>query len=405
MSVRPAAVAALLLTVAAAGCEPPRVAQAEKATPPAKVAHPAKEDDLNTVVLTAEAESRLGLTTATVARKPVARTRSIAGDVVVPPGRLIIVAAPLVGTLQAPEGGIPTPGTAVKKGQAIVSLLPLLSPEARATMGNALVAAEGDVEQARKALEVAEVRLRREERLQQGSLSGKGALVDAQKQHETAQTALKAAEGRRDSLSKTMAQTEGGALKPLPIPAPEDGMLRNVAALAGQQVAAGATLFEVERLDPVWVRVPVYVGDLRQVASDRPARIGGLADAPAAPTIEARPVAAPPSGDPLAITADLFYEVANPDHALRPGEKVAVTLPLRGQEEGLVVPASALYYDIQGGTWVYEQVKDHTYVRRRVEVDHVTGDSAVLARGPQPGAKVVTVGVAELYGTEFGFSK
>jgi hypothetical protein len=35
----------------------------------------------------------------------------------------------------------------------------------------------------------------------------------------------------------------------------------------------------------------------------------------------------------------------------------------------------------------------------------VVGKDAVLESGPAPGAKVVTVGVAELFGTEFGVGK
>ena len=52
----------------------------------------------------------------------------------IPPGRSSIVSAPQTGTLVAAEGGVvPTPGLAVKKGQAIFTLLPLLSAD-RAVM-------------------------------------------------------------------------------------------------------------------------------------------------------------------------------------------------------------------------------------------------------------------------------
>jgi len=37
-----------------------------------------------------------------------------------------------------------------------------------------------------------------------------------------------------------------------------------------------------------------------------------------------------------------------------------------------------------------------------VEVSRIAGDRASLARGPAPGARVVTAGAAELFGTEFG---
>ena len=74
-----------------------------------------------------------------------------------------------------------------------------------------------------------------------------------------------------------------------------------------------------------------------------------------------------------------------------------------------MVPWSAVVHDIHGGTWVYERTAPRVYTRRRVEVKHVQGSGAeaqaVLARGPAPGAMVVSVGAAELFGTEFGTRK
>jgi hypothetical protein len=84
---------------------------------------------------------------------------------------------------------------------------------------------------------------------------------------------------------------------------------------------------------------------------------------------------------------------------------VAVTLALRGAEESLVVPWSAVVHDVLGGAWVYEQTAADTFLRRRVEVRFVIEGQAVLAAGPAPAAQVVTEGVAELFGTEFGMGK
>lgn len=67
-----------------------------------------------------------------------------------------------------------------------------------------------------------------------------------------------------------------------------------------------------------------------------------------------------------------------------------------------VVPYSALIYDPQGGTWVYISPKPRTFVRHKVDVDYIEGDIVVLNDGPATGTIVASVGVAELYGTEFG---
>jgi len=67
-----------------------------------------------------------------------------------------------------------------------------------------------------------------------------------------------------------------------------------------------------------------------------------------------------------------------------------------------VVPYAAVLYDLHGGTWVYTNPEPRAFIRHRIVVDHIDGDNAVLSEGPPTGTEVVTVGVAELFGTEFG---
>ena len=95
--------------------------------------------------------------------------------------------------------------------------------------------------------------------------------------------------------------------------APVKGVLQNLHAQVDQQVPAGAILFDVAEMDPIWVKVSVYVGDLERLAVDRPAGVGSLADPPGVKVRAAQPVTAPPSGDPLAATVHLYYQVENHD--------------------------------------------------------------------------------------------
>ncbi len=401
--------AATLGVLAIAGCQRAGGDAKPSAKPPApaKVEGATKEADLATITLTDEAETHLGVVTAKVDQKPVPRTTTYAGEVTIPSGRLTAVTSPFVGSLQAPpRASIPVPGAAVKQGQPVFVLVPILSPESQATMAPLLIESQGQVKQATEQLHIAKLTLDRAEDLVKNRAGSSGNLIDAKAQYELAQTNLRAAEARRDSLEKVMSDTKAGSLS-VAIESPASGILQNVHAQAGQKVAAGAALFEVAGLDPVWIKVPVYVGDMARLATDRPAAVGGLADAPGAPGERpAKPVAAPPSGDPLAATVNVFYEVANADGRLRPGERVGVTLPLRGDDQSLTVPRSSLIRDIHGGAWVYEKIKPHAYTRRRVMVDRVVGDDAVLAsRTLKAGNEVVSVGAAELYGTEFGGSK
>lgn len=66
-----------------------------------------------------------------------------------------------------------------------------------------------------------------------------------------------------------------------------------------------------------------------------------------------------------------------------------------------VVPYASVLYDPQGETWVYTSPEHLVFVRQHVDIDYIEGDTAILSDGPPLGTTVVTVGVAELYGTEF----
>lgn len=65
------------------------------------------------------------------------------------------------------------------------------------------------------------------------------------------------------------------------------------------------------------------------------------------------------------------------------------------------VDYEALLYDARGGTWVYTVTGSASFLRTEVEVARVEGDVAVLTDGPPVGARVVTVGAAEVFGSEF----
>jgi hypothetical protein len=67
-----------------------------------------------------------------------------------------------------------------------------------------------------------------------------------------------------------------------------------------------------------------------------------------------------------------------------------------------VIPYGALLYDSKGDTYVYVTSQPLTYVREPVTVDYIGAGSVVLTEGPAAGTVVVSVGAAELYGTENG---
>lgn len=82
------------------------------------------------------------------------------------------------------------------------------------------------------------------------------------------------------------------------------------------------------------------------------------------------------------------------------------TTPLREEKvagkQRKVVPYGAVLYDADGKTSVYVSTAPNVYVREPITVDLIEGDRAILSAGPTAGTAIVSVGAAELHGTETG---
>ena len=81
------------------------------------------------------------------------------------------------------------------------------------------------------------------------------------------------------------------------------------------------------------------------------------------------------------------------------------TAAIQENGSGTMVPYAAVIYGLSGETWVYTMHEPLTYSREPITIDHIDGDMAVLTDGPAAGTEVVTVAVAELYGTDTGVGK
>jgi RND family efflux transporter MFP subunit len=236
---------------------------------------------------------------------------------------------------------------------------------------------------------------RLEQLLEEGAASVRG-VEEARAQYRVTVAALTAARDRLAGVARNPVGEQGE----LVISAPFDGIVQRISAVPGQTVAASAALLEIAQMDTLWVRVSVYAGDAAAIDQRRPVAVTKLGGTGA--PVQAAPVVAPLRGDPSAASIDLYYAVPQGRLALRPGERVLVELPLDSRARALVVPDAAVLYDSHGATWVYEDLGGYVYARRRVEIARHAGDRAVVSRGISEGAKVVTTGAAELFGTEFG---
>ena len=258
-------------------------------------------------------------------------------EVVLPAGASVIISAPLAGTVK------------LKQGQ----------------------------------VEAAQIALDRAERLLKDKSGTIRNVDEATAQLKLAETSLEAATARKAIVDGIKLDAEAGTLQAIPIAAPMSGILRSVQVQPEQIMAAGSPMFEIMNDTTLWVRVPVYVGDVNSLELRGDAQLAAPGERNASSPARVKPVNLPPTALALASTVDVYYELPNASSKFQP----------------------AVYLDIYGNQWVYEKTGDRTFVRRRVEVAFVADGWAALNHGPNPETLVVTAAVAELAGTEFGFAK
>jgi hypothetical protein len=71
----------------------------------------------------------------------------------------------------------------------------------------------------------------------------------------------------------------------------------------------------------------------------------------------------------------------------------------------LEAPYNALLYDASGGEWVFISPQPNVFTRTAIKVELIEGDRIYFSNGPVVGTKLVTSGIAQLYGIEFGVGK
>ena len=356
---------------------------------PAHVEASKPEAALTTVRLSAQAVKRLGIETSVAKTEAAAATRSLGGEVTVPEGKLVTVTAPLAGTITGAAG--PQPGTRVRRGARLMTLAPLTSSDRDQS-----IEARRAVDAAQADANVVRLRLQRLEQLLTDGAASVRSVEETRGQLQVAEAALNAARARLTAVSEGPVGPQGEII----ITAPLDGIVQAISAAPGQTVAASASLIQIAQVNTLWVRVPVFAGDVDELDASQPAsvtRLGGNG----APHSATR-ATAPLKADPTAASVDLYYELAGVEGSFRPGERVMVELPLETSQRGLVVPDAAVLYDIHGDAWVYQDMGDNAYARRRVQIARHVAGRAVIARGIAEGISVVTAGAAELFGTEFG---
>ena len=204
-------------------------------------------------------------------------------------------------------------------------------------------------------------------------------------------------------------QVVGGRI--VPLVAPQPSRMRNLGGFGGFQEVTyksaprSVAMSTIE--DGLAVLVTLSKGEWDRLDKDKPARLMSLETREAlGKEALALPSGQPPLEDRKRSMLKIYYNVLGEDHGLSLYHRVRVELELSGSgEKRRVVPYSAVYYDAEGTAWVYTNPKPLVYERKRIEIERIVGDLAVVTESPSIGTAVVTVGAGLLYGAEVVFGK
>ena len=348
--------------------------------------------------LTEEAQTSIGIATAPVESQIIPSRISTTGWLAIKPGHEVTVKAVATGFVIAAEGGeLASLGDAVTVGQNLGTLRVFVSPQEEAQLVAMKEEADILIRQSLATLEAAQARLDRVERLSEsGTVPGK----EKQLVKETVERARAAYEETQHQLPFLPSEPYQRPLqlRATVIKSPSAGRLTKLHVQPRQLVIQGDPLWTISDWSSLWLRIPVFEGDLPRIDQTDPAEVSK-------PGIES-PMLAMPTNIPQPTehgrrTVDLFYEVANADGALRPGEAVSVELPTGKTAKQVVVPKSAVLWDGMANAWVYLEEEKNLFHRQRIQIGPTAGEVVVVEHGLSEGQYIVTVGAEALYGEEF----
>ena len=184
------------------------------------------------------------------------------------------------------------------------------------------------------------------------------------------------------------------------IRSPIAGRAGKVLVSGGNLVKANDTvsLVVINQISPIYVSFAVpeqFGGQIRQRLAAGSLVVEALPRGGGAQPVEGRLAFIDNAVDAATGTLKLRAEFSNAERILWPGDFAATTLTLRQDKNAIVAPARAVQNGPRG-TFVFVVQPDLKVSIRDVAVERTAGADAVIAKGLQPGEKVVTDGASRL---------
>ena len=170
---------------------------------------------------------------------------------------------------------------------------------------------------------------------------------------------------------------------------PIDGVVTDRPLYPGEMAASGTPLLTVMDTSRVTARAHIPQTDAAElkVGDKATIEVPGI-DKPVDGTV----VLVSPALDPNSTTVEVWVQAKNPDHSLKPGSSVRVSMVAEAIPDALVVPASAVVTGADGSTTVMIIGPDQKAHQQAVKVGVRQNEKVQITEGVKEGQTIVTEG-------------
>jgi HlyD family secretion protein len=276
-----------------------------------------------------------------------------------------------------------------------------------ATVPEALVKAQTDVEAGRQATEAARKVLESRQQLFEQKALARRLVDEAQVTYVQASSNLRSAEehlralqsvSQGEQIKASAAQVESAQAHWQSLEAqvgysqirsPIAGVVSDRPLYAGELANPGTALVTVIDISTVVARVNVPQGEAG------PVRVGQTAIITQTDNdqeLNGKVTVVSPATDPNSTTVQVWVQADNPGEHLKPGSSVHARIVTEMYKAATVVPATAILPGEEGGTAVLTVSADSTAHKRPVKLGVREGNKVQILGGVSPGEEVVVVG-------------
>lgn len=205
--------------------------------------------------------------------------------------------------------------------------------------------------------------------------------VGRPEQTKSAQAQADAAKARYDAAVAQLSYSE--------IHSPIAGVIADRPLYPGEMASAGTPLLTVVSIGRIIARANVPVS---QAAFLKVGDAGTISQTEAGIALDGKVTVVSPAVSPNSTTVEVWVEAANPSEKLKPGATVHVSMLAGTIPDAVVIPASALLPNDEGGVQALVVGPDLVAHEREIEVGVRGPDKAQIIKGLNPGEKVITGG-------------